>query len=399
MSRRRFSDADRLLNDLLDRHEGSPAASRLVAHIDEEGFASVWARDRFVEALGCAEAAGAVELRHRRVHGETILSHVTLRSPEALYTHLRRTPAKSRVADALERVRSRPDLPGAAGELLDEIAAAWARGVSRLGLAPGDVDGIDDGLTLALALASRQADSESPPTDYRTFSRHAGTDSKALERLARSVVLLYRRLFPDDRPEEGLDADDALSAFGVSRTPQPLLVSGELLHDGVPLPRLLYHGVPPEQGDGLVPARAPDYVLTIENYTSFVRHVRELNAAGSALVLYTGGFPARAHLRQIVRLAAAAGTEVFHWGDLDLGGVRIFHHLEGAMRDQGIHLRPHLMSPDLLKRHGVASVARLSAPTGSAAGSAVAPLWSALAETGLILEQESLAPEHPRKET
>jgi hypothetical protein len=399
MTRRGFSDADRLLNDLLDRHEGSPSASRLVAHIDEEGFASVWSRDRFVDALSRAEAAGAIELRRRRVHGETILSHVTLRSPEALYAHLDRTPASIRVADALERVRSRRDLPRGASELLDEVAAAWARGVSRLGLAPGEVDGLEDGLTLALALAARRKDIDAPPTDYRTFSRQAGTDSKALERLARSVVPLYRRLFPDQQPEEGLDADDTLSALGVSRTPQPLLASGELLHDGVPLPRLLYHGVPPEQGNGLELGRAPDYVLTIENYTSFVRHARELNATGSGLVLYTGGFPARAHLRQIVRLAAAAGTEVFHWGDLDLGGVRIFHHLEGAMRDRGVHLRPHLMSVDLLKRHGVASATRVPAPTGSAAESRVATLWSALAESGLILEQESLAPERPRQET
>jgi len=399
MSRRGFSDADRLLNDLLDRHEGSPTASRLVAHIDEDGFASVGARDRFVDALSRAEAAGAVELRRRRVHGETILSHVTLRAPEALYVHIGRTPAKSRVAEALERVRSRPDLPRGTGELLDEIAAAWARGVSRLALTPGDVDDLNDGLTLALALADRQADSRAPPTDYRTFSRQAGTDSKALDRLARPVMLLYRRLFPDERSEKGLDADDALSALGVSRTPQPLLASGELLYDGVPLPRLLYHGIPPEQGDGLELARAPDYVLTIENYTSFVRHVRDLNTAGSALVLYTGGFPARTHLRQIVRLAAVAETEVFHWGDLDLGGVRIFHHLEAAMRNRGVHLRPHLMSVDLLKRHGVASATRVPAATGSAAESIVAPLWSALAETGLILEQETLSPERPRKET
>ncbi|HEX8063265.1 MAG TPA: Wadjet anti-phage system protein JetD domain-containing protein [Allosphingosinicella sp.] len=398
MSRRVFSDAERLFHDLLDRHEANPLASRIIGYVDEDGFASVEARDRFVAKLTSAQAAGAVEARHRRQFGERILSHIALREAEALYAHVGRIPARRRVADALAAARSRHDLPPVAALVLDEIAEAWSRSVSRMGLAPGDAPGLNDSLTLMAALAARAVAPETGLIDYRTFSRHAGTDSKALERLTKPVVALYRRLYSAEASTRGLDAEDFLATLGVSRTPQPLLISAELAHRGVRLPPLLYHGIPPEEGDGLELAGRPEYVLTIDNYTSFVRHVREVNADRSALVVYTGGFPARAHLRQIVRLAARADVEVFHWGDLDLGGVRIFHHLELALRERSVSLRPHLMGPDLLKHQGVPSDARCPAPMEAAADSAIASVWRALAETGLTLEQESLAPMHPSKE-
>lgn len=37
-------------------------------------------------------------------------------------------------------------------------------------------------------------------------------------------------------------------------------------------------------------ARPVSYVLTIENYVSFARHVREQNADRHALIIYTSGF-------------------------------------------------------------------------------------------------------------
>ena len=58
--------------------------------------------------------------------------------------------------------------------------------------------------------------------------------------------------------------------------------------DGAPLPSIGYVGVPPEEGDRLGIAKPVGYVLTIENYAPFVRHVREINADRTGLVFYTG---------------------------------------------------------------------------------------------------------------
>lgn len=162
------------------------------------------------------------------------------------------------------------------------------------------------------------------------------------------------------------------------------------------LPKAIYHGVPPEDGARLGLLGPVRYVLTIENYASFVRHVREVNAAHDGLVIYTGGFPARPILKQIVRLAKLAAAPAFHWGDIDPGGVRIFRHLEDTLAAQGIRLAPHLMNGDILYAFGVAAKAgQRTVRSGAAGQSAIADTWDAIAETGLILEQETLAPEAP----
>ncbi len=72
MSRRRFSNISLLIADLLDRHERSPGATRLLAPIDNDGFESVDQRDAFddddatqklaMDAMnGCLESTGVAK--------------------------------------------------------------------------------------------------------------------------------------------------------------------------------------------------------------------------------------------------------------------------------------------------------------------------------------------------
>lgn len=398
MSRRAFSDLSALLNDLIDRLEAKPGSTRLLAYIDEAGFASVAERDSFERQLKMVEENGGVVIQRRRLDGDVVIVHVRLADPTVLYEHLGREPGKQRAADALSALRRRAELPEGSQALFDEIEAAWARGVSRFGVSPGDAASLAQSMDLLLAVVERASDPSARTTDFRSFSREAGVDSKALERLSATLAALIGRLRPDLVPSSGLDADDLLATFGISRTPQPLLVSGPLSVAGQRLPDLAYHGFPSEEA-GLVELAAPiDYVLTIENYVSFVRHVREVNADRSGLVMYTGGFPARTHLREIVRLTRAAAAPAFHWGDLDAGGVRIFRHLEEALVAEGVTLRPHLMDPSLLRTHGTASKNQRRLAPGACPGSAIAAVWDAVAEHGLGYEQESLMPGRPTLE-
>lgn len=395
MSRRKFGDVERLINDLLDRHEANPRAERLIAYIDEDAFASVEARDRFATALLAAEKAGGISIQRRRVDGTIVFGHVRLADAAALYAYAGRVPARTKVDAALGAAQARQDLPPTAQRVLEEIADRWSRGVGSFGLAPHDDGGLAAALDLVRALHHRATDPGALPTDFRTFSRAAGTDSKALERLSSPVARLFRRFYPELETAIGLDADDLLATFGIVRTPQAFTLSGPISIDGQRLPQLRFYGVPPEQGDMLGIAAPVDHVLTIENYTSFVRHVRELNEDKSALVIYTAGFPARAHLRQIVRLAELAGAPLYHWGDIDGGGIRIFCHLERAFGNRGLALLPHLMTATLLEEHGVVGERRLRPADAPALDSAMGPLWDALLATGLVLEQESLAPVRP----
>jgi hypothetical protein len=393
VSRSGFTSSNALLHNLLDRFEARPAVSRHLAYIDYDGFKNIAEQDRMVRELEVIERGGGIGLRRLRDRTGTI-SHVRLAEAEVLYRHLGRQPAAVGVANAISLVRSRSGLPPTAAIVLDELASAWARGVSRFNLSAGDAEGLGEAVELALALNRRASDPTSTLIDYRTFSRTSGVRSKALEQRMTAVVTLFDCFFPDLR-QPTLDASEVLATFGVTRMPQPFLLSGPLQLDGVPIPSTGYFGVPPEEGDRVGLAQPVNYMLTIENYASFVRHVREVNIDRAGLIIYTSGFPARPVLRQIVRLAALANAPVFHWGDMDAGGVRIFRHLEDALAPHEIPLAPHLMCSELLANHGMLAEMRRGLQAGVCPDSAIADLWDSIAKTSLAHEQESFSPLSP----
>lgn len=218
-----------------------------------------------------------------------------------------------------------------------------------------------------------------------------------MERLASTVAQLLRRLAPAEIRPSAESAEEVIAGFGVVRLPQPLMLGGPLTMDGVPLPRLHYFGLPPEEASRIRLIRSPKYTLIVENFTSFVRHAREINGDGSALVIFSGGFPSREGLKAIVALAAMAAAPTFHWGDLDGGGVRIFQHLEAALAVQGVRLVPHLMDAELLKAHGARSRLKAKNMTSVAPTSAISPLWLAMTGEleGYEMEQEALPPRRP----
>ena len=342
MSRRAYTESKTLLASLLDGFEAKPSVRRHIAYVDYDGFKNIAEQDRLIRELREAERSGAVEIRRRRVSGADILAHVLLKDPVTLYRHLDRIPATVNVDNALVRVRSRSGLPATAVDTFDALAGAWARGVSSFGLKPGNVAGLLESLDLVLAVQQRAVDPAPSLLDYRTFSRGAGVRSKALEQRTATVIALLARLYPD-LVESGLDPAESLAMWGITRLPQPLLASGPLAMDGKPLPDVDYWGVPAEVNDRLALSSPVNYLLTIENYASFVRHVREINGTRDGLIIYTGGFPARPILRQIVRLAVQASAPAFHWGDIDAGGLLIFRHLEKALAEVGFKLNPHMM--------------------------------------------------------
>lgn len=394
MSRRKFNDPARLLHDLLNRYEAAGGGVKLLAYADEDRFADVEARDAFVRILRDAETASAIEVVTRKVDGRPVFAHARLTDAAQLYAYLGREPAARRVDASLEAL-SDLSLPAAAGPLFDEIREAWTRGVRRFGLAPHDTDGLAAAFRLVQALAERAGGEAADVTDFRTFSRIAGADSKALERLITTVFLIFGRLYPE-HVFEPLDAADFLATLGLMKMPQPLMLAGPISVDGMPLPRMRYHGIPSEEAHRITLSEPVDYLLTIENYVSFVRHVREL-PTDRALVIYAGGFPARPHLEQIVRLASLANRPVWHWGDIDGGGIRIFAHLESRLAAAGIKLRAHLMNADLLSSRGSPNTKGLRTAHGPPISSALADLWRAIHESGLMLEQETIDPMCPTR--
>jgi hypothetical protein len=189
-----------------------------------------------------------------------------------------------------------------------------------------------DALSAAATLAGGLAGWE------RVVSERIFGDSK---RLATVRPLVIDILLRADPRWEGLSRDDTpdlLEAYGVRRKPTLLRCAGRAtleigarayeLEDFVPAAHLpgAWAGA---WVDGVVTG-STSAITTIENETPFLAYVEE--AGGPAglgdrdeVAVYTAGFPDPLLLDALAAIAARKSSLQFrHWGDADLGGLRIW---------------------------------------------------------------------------
>jgi hypothetical protein len=203
----------------------------------------------------------------------------------------------------------------------------------------------------------------------------------------------WSRNFEGDEPRE------ILEACGIVRRAHVLFVKGpvRVSSDDLKLEGTgeLFIGLPWSSVQRAALSRPVQYIITIENPTSFWRYCLEVK--GCYLALLSDGFPARDVLSSMVHLVKSARSiqeaPIFHWGDIDAGGIRIAAHLEDAF-EASITL--HLMGPALaLKlgsplqyRQGLAKLTTRNGDIGKLA------LWLSGGEA-MVLEQEELDPSSP----
>jgi hypothetical protein len=156
----------------------------------------------------------------------------------------------------------------------------------------------------------------------------------------------------------------------------------------------MIHMIQELSGQTLRLTSQPTALLTIENYATFNRYVREIN--DGALIVYTGGFASVGVVDFLKSLLAMLDSAVpfFHWGDIDPGGLRIFRFLEENLPRPP---RPHLMTRALAEAHGRPAARDATLAAIAKTSSAVAELaaWLATGETIKHLEQEALDPSSP----
>lgn len=203
-------------------------------------------------------------------------------------------------------------------------------------------------LTAATGLARGIA-----PAWERVVSERLLHDSKLLGRVRMLVVTVLVRADPrwEGLPPE--DAADLLEAYGVRRKPglircagvATLRVSGSMyrLEDFVPVAHL-----PDTWADAWIDALVQanvHQVTTIENEYPFLAYVEEsggpsgLGARGEVAV-YTGGFPTPSLIGTLEKLVERATHLSWrHWGDADVGGLRIWWFLRSRLQRPISHFR------------------------------------------------------------
>lgn len=377
------------LERLLATTERSPDRTRPASAAPDYGLLrTAEALTRFHAMMQAAERAGAVEIvwgRRERAH---LVERVRVRDGATLARHLGRDPAVE-VAGRAKGELAAVAAMGApwVGGIVDDMAARWGRGDAAHRLAPKP---IGPALEFVRLLAAISRD-EARGLDARTFSLKAMGDSKAFDRHAvRIAAVIGVRMGISGAPD-----DRVWSHIGLERFSHPIHLKGRIvvedeagvLVDGRAEPFASVHA---EMIPRLRIVARPEAVLTIENYASFNRHVREIR--DDALTIYVGGFPSAAVTALLKRVATEVDdVPFFHWGDIDSGGLRIFRYLEEVIARP---LRPHLMTRELAEEYG-----RPCAPDDALgqiahSNSSIADLarWLAYGPNPRTLEQEALDP-------
>jgi len=381
------------LERLLERSERNPDRSRPASAAPEyDRLSTAQQVSRFHDLMAAAERFGAVEMQWGKRDRSHLIERIRVRDPELLARHLGRPTAPA----TAQRVRQELLPVATTGEpwvvtLLDEMAARWARGEAAYRLTAGQADAAKEFFTL-LASVSRE---EARGLDARTFSLKATDDTKAFDRHAsRLAAIIAVRI-----GQPGATADVVWTHIGLERFSHPVHLKGPVavesadgrLVDGRAKPFASIH---PEMLPQLSVLERPTAILTVENYASFNRQVREIE--DGSLVVYTGGFPAAGVVELLARVLTSVPADVpfLHWGDVDAGGVRIFKYLEENL-PRGP--RPHLMTKELAEKHGQPAEADLSLASIARSESSVRELaeWLALGSGIRHLEQEAINPSPP----
>jgi hypothetical protein len=381
---------------LLERSERNPDRSRPASAAPEyDRLSTAQQVSRFHDQMAAAERFGAVKVERGKRDRSHLIERVRVLDPELLARHLGRPTAPA----VAQRIRGELLPVAATGEpwvatLLDEMAARWARGEAAYRLTAGQADATNEFFTL-LASISRQ---EARGLDARSFSQRATNDTKAFDRHAsRLAAVLGVRI-----GQPGAAADVVWAHIGLERFSHPVHLKGPVavegtsgrLVDGRAKPFVSIH---PEMLSQMSFLERPTAVLTIENYASFNRQVREIE--DGSLVVYIGGFPAAGVIELLAKVLTSVPADVpfLHWGDVDAGGVRIFRYLEENLPRRP---RPHLMTKELAERFGQSADADPSLVSTARSESAVRELaeWLAFGSDVRHLEQEALEPRSPLQE-
>jgi hypothetical protein len=381
------------LERLLERSERNPDRSRPASATPEyDRLSTAQQVSRFHDLMASAERFGAVEVQWGKRDRGHLIERVRVRDVDLLARHLGLPTAPA----TAQRVRQELLPVATAGEpwvatLLDEMTARWARGEAAYRLTAGQADAAKEFFTL-LSSISRE---EARGLDARTFSLKATDDTKAFDRHAsRLAAVLGVRI-----GQPGAAADVVWTYIGMERFSHPVHLKGPVAVEGTSGRLVDGHAKPfasihPEMFSQLSVLERPTAILTIENYASFNRQVREIE--DGSLVVYTGGFPAVGVIELLsnVLMAVQADVPFLHWGDVDAGGLRIFRYLEENL-PRGP--RPHLMTRELAERSGQPADADPTLASIARSDSAVRDLaeWLAFGSDVRHLEQEALDPATP----
>ncbi len=343
-------------------------------------------KESFEAAMKAARAEGTVTLTWEKGYGEEgFIQRVELIDIDALAKLLGADTAATRLEQAGTQLA--PLLE--AYPVLSDVLERWASLKKVRTSGPEDVqDWIDAARVVTFMTSSRENSTVDKP--IREVSADLFKDSKRIEKLAAPVDVLLTR----DIDSEIREPLDVWQEIGLFREEQPVRLAGKVAVTRTRLTALLDEPYGAFSAASIIGLDTiPKLVMTIENQTTFHSEARR-RCDEEVLLIYTAGMPTPAWRSMYVRLLKSLpeSVPVYHWGDIDEGGLRIAAILAREAKTVGHILKPWKMHPDDVptdrrveaKPHTLERIQRFA----SAAG------WEALgrevAQAGFTVEQEAL---------
>ncbi len=297
-------------------------------------------RDAVHAAFSVAQRSGGITIRWMKHAEGHELDTVGVKDVVTLLEHLGEAPIDQVVAQARDAALLASTRPGAEGPDLDaigmvaDLVEGWGRHRAPYGLEATDLARIREiFVTIGALRAGEHADK-----DMRTFSAAVHQNTKKVEQHKALVSRIWGDYY--DLP------DFSLALYlGLEKTPQPYMLGGHIAIDGMSRSAMElggYIGLPRDTVTGAGLTLVPDGVLIVENWTTYVKAACWAPAGWG--VLYCAGFPAPGWVQttRAVLGRCKPGIPLLHWGDLDLGGFRIYLHLARTLERP---LRPYRMMP------------------------------------------------------
>ncbi|TKI56796.1 DUF2399 domain-containing protein [Brevibacillus antibioticus] len=343
----------KIINYLLDRYEHSAnyrgtSKRSVILKVNSKLFPSYWDdsspdfRNSFHLALKELTAQNAISYSWNKhaIGIEVDKITLSLSNIENVYKIVDRTP-KSSLEDQLRSAVNQwhHKLPLWCNEFIEAMRAALdSKTTLPIGLKYESIELLLDIFKLLTSLNSNDV------IPKRVISSKLFGDSKYIENnLEQKLIKLLRKFHPLTNFNN--ENEELLGLVGISSNADHIFLSGPLT--------LKYLGnllnldfFKPDVGvpSSLI-AEADIYelrakrVLTIENKTTFYLLASKENT--DTLLIYLGGFHNQVRQKFLAKLwASAPNIEFAHWGDIDLGGFKIFQLLSTG---SGVPIVPYKM--------------------------------------------------------
>ncbi len=301
---------------------------------DPYPFRSAEENTDFHESLALAESKGCVQLEWEKFHEGTDLQRIRLKDERKLADFLHVPYVPDLINQAIEKIQF-PSEEHWLHKEVHEVINAWCACKKKHNVSYEQVDRLNKALKAVMLLE------DSPELmNYRQFGARYFGDSKIIDKDMKSVV---SKLLKAHYGYADLDNDDVLAEFNLVKMRHPFAISGPVLfsddQDSIKATIRPYIAVPDVLFDNAELIQQPDYLLTIENWSSYFEYTEKFQ--DNAIILYTGGYPSR-RLQEFYRyLAEQVICPLYHWGDSDPDGFQILKVFQGQAGERTVH--PHSM--------------------------------------------------------